>query len=165
MHHDLMALSRLNDREREDLGKAARKILGRVYLIRGLPADESLYRLAVRNFEALESWFNFFDLVLIKDEHLGIVTWQAEGGDRVNLNLYETLGVLVFRLLYEEKRGELTLGSEVAVQQLEFQDRFRVLTERQLSKTRPPSCPPTRRMKTMNPRGMSNAAPETDASG
>ncbi|MBT3275876.1 MAG: DUF4194 domain-containing protein [Spirochaetales bacterium] len=136
MQNDLTSLARLNDREREELGNAARRILGQVYLIRDLPADEALYKLAIRNFEALECWFGFFDMSLHKDEHLGIVTWLAEGGDRVNLNLYETLAVLVFRLLYEEKRGEISLGSQIGVQQLEFQDRFRVLTERRLSKTR-----------------------------
>ncbi|MDY7030131.1 MAG: DUF4194 domain-containing protein [Spirochaetota bacterium] len=127
---------RLNAGDRDVFAKVVRVLLSEVFLLRSVDSEEQLYSFALRNFAALEEWFAFVGLNLLKDEGLGIVTYRGEAGRRTNLNLDETLGLLVLLVVYNEKRNELSLRSEVTVQQVEFQDRFRVLTERPVSKTR-----------------------------
>lgn len=127
---------RLNAGDREVFAKVVRVLLSEVFLLRSVETEEQLYSFALRNFAALEEWFAFVGLTLLKDEGLGIITYRGEPGRRTNLNLDETLGLLVLLVVYNEKRNELSLRSEVTVQQVEFQDRFRVLTERPVSKTR-----------------------------
>lgn len=105
-------------------------MLSEVFLLRSVDAEEQLYSFALRNFAAVEEWFAFVGLSLLKDEGLGLITYRGEAGRRTNLNLEETLGLLVLLVIYNEKRNELSLLSEVTLQQVEFQDRFRVLTER-----------------------------------
>lgn len=126
----------LNAGDRETFAKVVRILLSEVFLLRTVEGEEQLYGFALRNFPAFEEWFAFVGLSLVKDEGLGVISYRGEAGRRSNLNLEDTLGLLVLLLVYNEKRNELSLRSEVTLQQVEFQDRFRVLTERQISKTR-----------------------------
>lgn len=132
----LEGVLRLNAGDRETFAKVVRVLLSEVFLLRSVDAEEQLYSFALRNFAAVEEWFAFVGLSLLKDEGLGLITYRGEAGRRTNLNLEETLGLLVLLVVYNEKRNELSLRSEVTLQQVEFQDRFRVLTERPVSKTR-----------------------------
>lgn len=126
----------LNAGDREVFAKVVRVLLSEVFLLRSVDSQEQLYGFALRNYAALEEWFAFVGLTLLKDEGLGVITYRGEPGRRTNLNLDETLGLLVLLVVYNEKRNELSLRSEVTLQQVEFQDRFKVLTERPVSKTR-----------------------------
>ncbi len=126
----------LRGEDRETFSQVIRRLLSEVFLIRSVKEEERLYQFALRNFGALEEWFAYIGLSVLKDEGLGVITYRGEHGDRSKLNVDETLGILVLLILYNEKRNELTLHSEVTVRQLEFQDRFRVLTERSIPKTR-----------------------------
>ncbi len=132
----LEQVTRLNSADRETFARVVRVLLRDVFLLRVVDGEEQLYSFALRNFAALEEWFAFVGLSVLKDEALGVITFRGESGGRSNLNLEETLGLLVLLVLYNEKRNELSLRSEVTVQQVEFQDRFKVLTERSISKTR-----------------------------
>jgi hypothetical protein len=122
--------------DRETFGQVLRKLLSEVFLIREKEGDAQLYRFALQNFAALEEWFSFIGLSILKDEGLGLITFRGEAGGRSNLKLEETLGLLVLLLLYNEKRNELSLRSEVTVQQVEFQERYKVQTGRPVSKSR-----------------------------
>jgi hypothetical protein len=127
---------RLRGEERETFSLVVRRLLSEVFLIREIEGEATLYSFALKNFTALQEWFDFIGLAVVKDEGLGVITFRGEEGNRSRLNLDDTLGLLVLLILYNEKRNELSLRSEVTVQQLEFQDRFRVLTERSVPKTR-----------------------------
>jgi hypothetical protein len=127
---------RLSAADTETFGRVVRTLLGEVFLIREREGEGQLYSFALRNFAALEQWFSFVGLSLIKDESLGVITFRGGAGGRSNLNLDETLGLLVLLVLYNEKRSELSLRSEVTAQQVEFQDRYKVLTGRPIAKTR-----------------------------
>jgi hypothetical protein len=126
----------LSSTDRDTFARVVRLLLKDVFLLRVVDAEEQLYSFALRNFAALEEWFAFVGLSVLKDEGLGVITFRGDSGGRSTLNLDETLGLLVLIVLYNEKRNELSLRSEVTVQQVEFLDRFRVLTERTISKTR-----------------------------
>ena len=132
----LEQVTHLSSADREIFARVVRVLLRDVFLLRIVENEEQLYGFALRNFAALEEWFAFVGLSVLKDEGLGVITFRGESGGRSNLNLDETLGLLVLLVLYNEKRNELSLRSEVTVQQVEFQDRYRVLTERTISKTR-----------------------------
>ena len=127
---------RLRGEDRETFSLVVRRLINEVFLIRAIEGEEMLYSFALKNFGALQEWFDFIGFDVLKDEGLGVITFRGEHGDRSKLNLDDTLGLLVLLILYNEKRNELSLRSEVTVQQLEFQDRFRVLTERSVPKTR-----------------------------
>ncbi|MFP4563227.1 MAG: DUF4194 domain-containing protein [Spirochaetia bacterium] len=128
-------IERLTEGEREQFRKCITLLCGECFLIRSFPPHEKAYRFALRNYDLLEVYFDIAGWKLKRDENLGVITWEGLPSGRINFNLEETLGLLILRLLYEEKSREITLHGERTVLQQEFVEKYRVMTERPLKKT------------------------------
>lgn len=114
--------------------RVARELISRSFILRGV--DERLYDFAVRNFGILEPWFSCMGASLRKDEGLGVVAWRGGSETRVHLGREETCALLVLRLLYEEKRTEISLADFPGISVFDFVQRYRATTESELRKTR-----------------------------
>jgi hypothetical protein len=120
-----------------DLFKASlRMLLSKTFIIRGREQEEELYDFAIRNMPLYDAWFSCMDAGIIKDESLGVIAFRGGSGTRLRLNREETCALLVFRLLYEEKRTELSLTSFPAVTVLDFTQKYEAMTNGSLKKTR-----------------------------
>ena len=135
MSSDLERLDRLVEWERERFQKAANALLTDGFLVRSAPQHEKLYKFAVQNYELIESYFELAGWRVKKDESLGVIGAEGPPSARTNLNLEETLALLILRLLYEEKSSEVTLHGERTILQQDFVEKYRVMTERPLKKT------------------------------
>ncbi len=127
---------KFDDREREMFSRCVNAFLTGTFLVRAIESDAGMYRFVNGNFEAFEEYFSVAGWGLRRDENLGVITWIGPPAARQSLSLEETLSLLVQRVLYEERRSEIALHGERTVRQLDFRDRYRVMTERTLSKTR-----------------------------
>ena len=87
------------------------------------------------NFDLFEAYLELAGWGLKKDENLGIVSWEGPPKARLNLNKEESIVLLILRILFEEKGGNITLHGERTILQQEFQDKYRILTETSLKKT------------------------------
>lgn len=136
MKVSIQDLEKFNERERELFARALNTLLGGTFILREVEKEQALYRFVISHFEHFEAYLVYMNWHLRKDESLGVITCEGPPGGRINFNLEETLGLLVLRVLYEEKRMEVSLARETVVHQYEILEKYKVLAERELNKTR-----------------------------
>ncbi|MDR3166937.1 MAG: DUF4194 domain-containing protein [Treponema sp.] len=120
-----------------DLFKAAvHTLLAKTFIIRGIAREEELYDFTIRNSGLFDAWFSCMDAVLVRDEGLGVICFRGGGDTRLRLGREETCALLTARLLYEEKRAELSLTAFPTVSVLDFIQKYNVLVGEEIKKTR-----------------------------
>ena len=120
-----------------DLFKSAvHTLLAKTFIIRGAGRDEVLYDFTIRNSSLFDAWFSCMDASLIRDEGLGVVCFRGGGDTRLRLGREETCALLTARLLYEEKRTELSLAAFPTVTVFDFVQRYNVMVGEEIKKTR-----------------------------
>ncbi len=127
-------LSALEPSDFDSFRKAVRELLARTFLLRGV--DDVLYDFCVRNFGLMEPYFACMGAELRKDESLGVVVWRGGAETRARLGREETIALLTFRLLFEEKRNLVSLTDFPTVTVFDFVERYKALIEGDLKKTR-----------------------------
>ncbi len=136
MMEKITDILKLNDAERELFQKAVNTLFTGSFIVRGIENENRLYRFTIENFSIFESYFDCAGWSLRKDENLGIISWQGAPGARLNLNLDETLALLVFRLLYEARRNDINLHEYPSIHLQDFIEMYKIVTERLMKKTR-----------------------------
>jgi len=134
--HSLDALYIMTENEQQLFQKSMQTLLNATFIIRQLDKDRELYRFVMANYHLCENYLSAMGWGLRKDEHLGIIACEGAASRNVSLNLEETLSTLILRLIYEDKRHEVSLAAEQIVRQYEFYEKYRALTERVFTKTR-----------------------------
>ena len=133
---NLDKLTRMNETERDLFKASLNTLFTNTFIQRSIEKETKLYKFIISNYELFEDYLSCAGWFLRKDENLGVITWYGPPGARFSLNIDETLGLLVFRLIYEEKQMDLTLHGEKTIKQVDFQNKYKVLTDRILNKTR-----------------------------
>ena len=133
---DLSPIGDLSDPDFDRFREAVTALLSRSFIVRGVEREERLYDFSIRNIALLEAWFACAGIALKRDEALGVIACRAVPGMKLHFSLEETCALLVLRLLYEEKRAELSLARHPSVTVFDFLGRYRALTDRDLAKTR-----------------------------
>lgn len=133
---ELALVGDLTDGEFDLFRSCVKQLLSKTFIMRGLEREERLYEFAIRNIRLLELWFSCADAVLKRDEGLGVIACRTGHELRARLARDETCALLVFRLMYEEKRGELSLAKHPSVLGSEFARRLRNVAGIEPKKTR-----------------------------
>jgi hypothetical protein len=139
MIRDLEGLSLIAELTEADFDlfkSAVHTLLAKTFIIRGAGRDEVLYDFAIRNISLFDAWFSCMDASLIRDEGLGVVCFRGGGDTRLRLGREETCALLTARLLYEEKRTELSLAAFPTVTVFDFVQRYNVMVGEEIKKTR-----------------------------
>ena len=129
-------ITALSDTERERLRIALNTLFTESFLVRSIEHHAASYRFVVSNFELVERYLSIAGWGLRRDELLGVVAFQGPPSARFFLAKDETLLLLILRLLFEERAGEIALHGERTVRQLDILEKLRVLTEETWKKTR-----------------------------
>jgi hypothetical protein len=129
-------ISRLSDAERDRLRIALSTLFTESFLVRSIEHHAASYRFVVSNFDIVEKYLAVAGWGLRRDELLGVVAFQGPPSARFVLAKDETLLLLILRLLFEEKAGEIVLHGERTVRQQDILEKFRILTEGTWKKTR-----------------------------
>jgi hypothetical protein len=129
-------ITELTDEEFDLFQASLKMLLSKTFIIRGKEREEELYDFTIRNMPIYDAWFSCMDAKIVKDESLGVIAFRGAGGTRLRLGREETCALLVFRLLYEEKRTELSLTSFPSVTVLDFVEKYNALVNGILKKTR-----------------------------
>jgi hypothetical protein len=139
MPHDLEGLNliaELTDADFDLFKSAIHTLLAKTFIIRGIGREEELYNFTIRNSSLFDAWFSCMDAGLIRDEGLGVICFRGGGDTRLRLGREETCALLTARLLYEEKRTELSLAAFPAVTVFDFVQRYNVMVGEEIKKTR-----------------------------
>ncbi len=135
MDERLLRYQKLSESDRESFRIALHLLLTESFLIRSLESHSRAYRFAAANTEIIDAYLELAGWSLRKDEHLGVISFQGPPSARLQLKKDESIFLLVLRLLYEEKAGELVIHGERTVRQEEVQDRLRTIADLSYKKT------------------------------
>ena len=138
MNQDLDALPLIRDLTSDEFErfKTSLHILtSKTFIIRGIDRDKELYDFTIRNIALFEAWFSCMDAILIRDESLGVIAFRGSGNTRLYFTRDEICAVLVLRLLYEDKRYEVSLTKFPVVTIRDFQDKYNAMTGEEIKKT------------------------------
>jgi len=138
MNRDLDALSKiqnLNSDEFERFQSAARTLTSKTFIIRGIEKERELYNFVIRNIALFDAWFSCMDASLIRDESSGVIAFRGSGNTRLFFSREEICAVLVLRLLYEDKKNEVSLTTFPVITVAGFQQKYNALTGEEIKKT------------------------------
>jgi len=138
MNQDLDALPLIRNLSSDEFErfKAALHILtSKTFIIRGIDRERELYDFAIRNIALFEAWFSCMDAALVRDESLGVIAFRGSGNTRLYFSRDEICAVLVLRLLYEDKKLEVSLTKFPVVSVRDFQDKYNAMTGEEIKKT------------------------------
>jgi hypothetical protein len=132
----MVEIDALTDPERDRLRIVLNTLFAESFLIRGFEPHVASYRFVTANFDLVERYLSVAGWGLKRDELLGVVAFQGPPSARLSLTKDESLLLLILRLLFEEKAGEITLHGERTVRQQDIVEKYRAVTEATWKKTR-----------------------------
>jgi hypothetical protein len=138
MNQDLEALALVRDLSNEDFElfrQALHVLTSKTFIIRGIEKEQELYNFTVRNAALFEAWFSCMDASLVRDEGLGVIAFRGQGNIRLRLSREEICAVLALRLLYEDKKLEVSLTAFPALTVMDFQQKYNAVTGEEIKKT------------------------------
>lgn len=136
MISNINKIIQLADNEKSLFQDSVNALLTRSFLVRGIDKDKRLYRFVLTNMDMFEAYFSCAGWSIRIDETLGVISWFGPKSSRLNLNLEETLSLLVFRLIFEDKRNDISLQEFPIIRLIDFIEKYEILTERAIKKTR-----------------------------
>jgi len=138
MNQDLDALVLIRDLSSDEfeLFSAALHILtSKTFIIRGIDKEQNIYDFTIRNIALFEAWFSCMDASLVRDESLGVICFRGSGNTRLYFSKDEICAVLVLRLIYEDKKLEVTLTKFPVITVRDFQDKYNAMVGEEIKKT------------------------------
>lgn len=125
----------LGESERQHVRKVINRLLAVNFLSRELDRDD--YLLARRQIETLREFFRGIGWEIELDQvHECLFVTSSERAHRVSLSKEETVWLLVLRLLYEEKRSELSLSQFPLVTLHEIRNKYEAFRLTFVNRTR-----------------------------
>jgi len=138
MNQDLNALAHIRDLSNDEFERfqaAVQTLTSKTFIIRGIDKERELYDFTIRNIALFEAWFSCMDATLARDENLGVIAFRGAGSTRLYFARDEICAVLVLRLLYEDKKLEVSLTKFPVVSVRDFQDKYNAMTGEEIKKT------------------------------
>jgi len=138
VNQDLDALLLIRDLSNDDFErfKTVLNILtSKTFIIRGIDKEREHYDFTIRNITLFEVWFSCMNADIVRDESLGVIAFRGQGNTRLHFSKEEICAVLVLRLIYEDKRLEVTLAKFPDTSVRDFQDKYNAMTGEDIKKT------------------------------
>jgi len=138
MNRDLDALVLIRDLSSDEFEKfkmALHILTSKTFIIRGIDKEQEIYDFTVRNNALFDAWFSCMDASLTRDESLGVIAFRGLGNTRLYFSKDEICAVLVLRLLYDDKKNEVSLTKFPVVTVRDFQDKYNAMTGDEINKT------------------------------
>jgi len=138
MNRDLDALSKIQNLTADEFERfqlAARTLTSKTFIIRGIEKERELYNFVIRNIALFDAWFSCMDAMLTRDESSGVIAFRGSGNTRLFFSREEICAALVLRLLYEDKKHEVSLTAFPVISVADFQQKYNALTGEEIKKT------------------------------
>jgi len=115
--------------QKEKFRMAANKLLNQCFLVKKKESTKKDYTFIQQNKELFYPYFELLGYQLQINEDQGVIALVNQyGSGRLQLNKYESIMLLIFRLLYLEKRKEIgTFSEEVTVLMEEVREKYAML--------------------------------------
>jgi hypothetical protein len=115
--------------QKEKFKTAANKLLNQCFLVKKKEETKKEYIFIMQNLELCIPYFELLGYELRINENQGVIALEnLFGTGRLQLTKYESIMLLIFRLLYIEKRKEVgTFSEEVVVLMEEIREKYGAL--------------------------------------
>jgi len=115
--------------QKEKFRMAANKLLNQCFLVKKKESTKKDYIFIQQNKELFYPYFELLGYQLQINEDQGVIALVNQyGSGRLQLSKYESIMLLIFRLLYLEKRKEIgTFSEEVTVLMEEVREKYAML--------------------------------------
>ncbi|MDR1933288.1 MAG: DUF4194 domain-containing protein [Spirochaetales bacterium] len=133
---ELSLIAELGDGDFSLFQKALQTLLAKTFIIRGKDRDEELYDFTIRNAHLFDAWFSCMEAQIVRDESLGVIAFRGGSDTRFHMGREDTCALLVLRLIYEEKRTELSLSAFPSITVFDFLQKYKAMAGADLRKTR-----------------------------
>lgn len=121
----------LSQKEREELRRLLGRLLAETFVVRRQEDRRDFYFIE-RNQALVEGYLKVMGWDLVVDKVAGVTqAVNRQGGTRVSLRLWDSILLLVLRLLYEEKRKQLNLTGDILCRVQEIHDKCLALKLRE----------------------------------
>jgi hypothetical protein len=138
MNQDLDGLLLIRELSSDEFARfktALHMFTTKTFIIRGIERERELYDFAVRNMALFDAWFSCMDASLVRDESLGVIAFRGSGNTRLHFSREEICAVLTLRLLYEDKKLEVSLTAFPVITIGDFQKKYNAATGEDIKKT------------------------------
>lgn len=115
-------------REREDFSRILNRLLASTFVVKRQEEARKDFYFIERHETIFRSYLEILGWDLILDRVYGVCqVVSRQGSHRISLRLVDSLLLLILRLLYEEKRKEISLTADVVILVQEIQDKYLAL--------------------------------------
>ena len=131
-------LDKMLQRDKENFRRICSRLLSCCFLCKSNASNKSDYYFVLKYRSEFKTYLEILGYRLEINEELGVIQLtNAYSYNRLNLKLYESVILLILRILYDEKKRELSVSDEVIVNLGDIQDKYLSLQirEKMIDKT------------------------------
>lgn len=123
-----MLLEQMSEADKERFKHAANKLLNSCFIVKNNEALKTHYTFISQKYNEFTEFFGYLGYELFKNDLNGVIgISNTFGTGRLHLKKYETITLLILRLIYIEKRKELTLNNQIIITVSEIHGKFVIL--------------------------------------
>lgn len=125
-------LNGLSQGDKENFRRICNKLLSVCFICKKKEDSKSDYYFILRHKSDFQQYLEVLGYKLILNEEYGVIQLVNQlNYNRINLKLFESIILLILRILYDEKKRELSLDNDIIIDVGEIQDKFMALKIRE----------------------------------
>lgn len=131
-------LDKMLQRDKENFRRICNRLLSCCFLCKSNASNKSDYYFVLKYRSEFKTYLEVLGYRLEINEELGVIQLTNDYNyNRLNLKLYESVILLILRILYDEKKRELSVSDEVIINLGDIQDKYLSLQirEKMIDKT------------------------------
>ena len=131
-------LDKMLQRDKENFRRICNRLLSCCFLCKSNVSNKSDYYFVLKYRSEFKTYLEVLGYRLEINEELGVIQLTNDYNyNRLNLKLYESVILLILRILYDEKKRELSVSDEVIINLGDIQDKYLSLQirEKMIDKT------------------------------
>lgn len=119
-------------KDKDEFKRICNRLLSYCFICKGNQSSRSDYYFVLKYRDKFQEFLNLLGYRLEINEEYGVVQLtNPQNYNRRNLKLYESIILLILRILYDEKKRELSAANEVIVNLGDIQDKYMSLKIRE----------------------------------
>lgn len=112
-------------KDKDEFKRICNRLLANCFLCKGNVSNKSDYYFVLKYREKYREYLDVLGYRLEINEEYGVIQLtNAQNYNRLNLKLFESIILLILRILFDEKKRELSVSDEVIVNLGDIQDKF-----------------------------------------
>lgn len=131
-------LGKMLQKDKDEFKRICNRLLSHCFLCKGNVTNKSDYYFVLNHRTEFQEYLSILGYRLEINEENGVIQLtNPQNYNRLNLKLYESIILLILRILYDEKKRELSISDEVIVNLGDIQDKYLSLKirEKMIDKT------------------------------